>query len=146
LTLQSALRNFDARFEDFYAPLRSGCNQSKPLQVRRADQERAVVVKTTRITIETENLLVVHRAKTTETWCTACCANVEVIMLERDSLSEDIPSSYLGVWLRTGKLHLWRTAQGSAQLCLPSLLQCIQAEAVPRLGEPKTHPKTGEKR
>jgi hypothetical protein len=57
-----------------------------------------VVVKTTRITIETENLLVVRRGKTIVTWCPACCADVEVMTLEGDSLGEDIPSSYL----RTG--------------------------------------------
>ena len=31
--------------------------------------ERAVVVKTTRITIETETPLIVHRAKAIVTWC-----------------------------------------------------------------------------
>ena len=102
------------------------------------------MVKTTRITIETENLLVVRRAKTIVSWCPACCADVEVMMLEGDSLGEDIPSSYLGDWLATGKLHLWRPAEGSDQLCLPSLLQCFQAEAIPRLGIPKTDSKTGD--
>ena len=33
-----------------------------------------MVVKTTRITIETESLLVVHRGKTIVTWCPACGA------------------------------------------------------------------------
>jgi len=103
-----------------------------------------VVVKTTRITIETQNLLVVRRGKAIVTWCPACCADVEVMMLEGDCLGEDIPSSYLRDWLRTGKLHLWRPAEGSAQICLPSLLQCFEAEAFPRLGIPKTNPKTGD--
>jgi len=103
-----------------------------------------VVVKTTRITIETESLLVVRRGKTIVTWCPACCADVEVMTLEGDSLGEDISSSYLRDWLATGKLHLWRPAEGSAQLCLPSLLQCLQSEAVPRLGLPTTNPKTGD--
>jgi hypothetical protein len=102
------------------------------------------MVKTTRITIETESLLVVRRGKTTVTWCPACCADVEVMSLEGDSLGEDIPSSYLNDWLGTGKLHLWRPAEGSAQLCLPSLLQCFQAESVPRLGIPTTNQKTGD--
>jgi len=101
-------------------------------------------MKTTRITIETETPLIVHRAKAIVTWCPACCADVEVMMLEGDSLRQDISSSYLGDWLRTDKLHLWRPAEGSAQLCLPSLLQCFQAEADPRLGIPKTDPKQGD--
>ena len=103
-----------------------------------------MVVKTTRIIIETENLLVAHRAKTIVTWCPACCADVEVMTLEGDNLGDDIPSSYLRDWLGTGKLHLWRPAEGSAQICLPSLLQCFKAEAVPGLGIPKTDSKTGD--
>jgi hypothetical protein len=106
--------------------------------------ERAVVVKTTRITIETENLLVVRKGKTIVTWCPVCCAEVEVMMLEGDSLGETIPSSYLADWLKTGRLHLWRPAEGSAQICLPSLLRCFEAEAVPRLGNPKTDQEKGD--
>jgi hypothetical protein len=103
-----------------------------------------VVVKTTRITIESENLLVVRRGKTIVTWCPACCADVEVMMLEGDSLGKDIPSSYLADRLKTGKLHLRRSAEGSAQICLSSLLQCFEAESVLRLGNPETYSKTGE--
>ena len=88
-------------------------------------------MKTTRITIETENLLVVRKGKTIVTWCPACCADVEAMMLEGDSLGEDIPSSYLADWLKTGKLHLWRPAEGAAQICLPSLLQCFEARPFP---------------
>jgi hypothetical protein len=120
----------------------------QPIEVAagaKGGSERAVVVKTTRITIETENLLVVRRGKTIVTWCPACCADVEVMMLEGDSLSEDIPSAYLADRLATGKLHLWRSAEGSAQVCLPSLLQCFEAEAVRGLGNTATDSKTGDK-
>jgi Fe-S oxidoreductase len=113
-----------------------------PLQERRADW--SVVVKTTRITIETENLLVVRKGKTIITWCPACCADVEVMMLEGVSPDKDLPSSYLTDWLATGKLHLWHPAEGSAQICLPSLLLCFEAESVPRLGNSKTDSKTGD--
>jgi hypothetical protein len=103
------------------------------------------MVKTTRITIETENLLVVRGGKTIVTWCPACCAEVEaMMMLDGDSLSEDITPSYLRDWLGTGKLHLWRPAESSAHICLPSLLRCFEAESVPRLGNPKTDSNTGD--
>ena len=35
-------------------------------------------------------------------------------------------------------------AMTNAQICFPSLLQCFEAEAVPRLGNPKTDSKTGD--
>ena len=41
-----------------------------------------MVVKTTRITIETESLLVVRRGKTIVTWCPACCAEAEAMTLD----------------------------------------------------------------
>jgi hypothetical protein len=40
-----------------------------------------MVVKTTRITIETGGLLVVHKGRTFETWCACCCAQTEAITL-----------------------------------------------------------------
>ena len=67
--------------------------------------EHAVVVKTTRITIETESLLVVRRGKTIVTWCPACCAQAEAMTPERDSLGDSIPSALLRGWLAAGKLH-----------------------------------------
>jgi hypothetical protein len=90
--------------------------------------ERAVVVKTTRITIETESLLVVHRGKTIVTWCPGCCAEVEAITVQGDSLAEGIPSALLKEWLATGKLHFWGPDGGPVQFCLPSLLQCFASE------------------
>ena len=63
--------------------------------------ERAVVVKTTKITIETESLLVVHKGKSIVTWCPACDAEVEAMAVEGDSLWEGMPSAFLREWLAT---------------------------------------------
>jgi len=104
-----------------------------------------VVVKTTKITIETESQLVVHKTKTVVTWCPVCCAEVETMTLTAYGLGDGIPAAVLEGWLRTRMLHLWRHAEGADQICLPSLLQCFQAESVPRLGTPKTQHKTGDK-
>jgi hypothetical protein len=106
-----------------------------------------MVTKTTRITIETESLLVVRKGKTTVTWCPACCAEAEAMTLENDVASEDIPSSLLRDWLANGKLHQWSYDGGPTQICLKSLLQCLELEEARRLPEPKpTVPKTGEER
>jgi hypothetical protein len=107
--------------------------------------ERAVVVKTTRITIETESLLVVRRGKTIVTWCPVCCAEVEVMTVEGDRLGEGIPSALLRKWLATGKLHFWGPEEGPVQICLPSLLQCFASEDARSFQAPKrTAAKTGE--
>jgi hypothetical protein len=104
-----------------------------------------MVVKTTRITIETESLLVVRRGKTIVTWCPACCAEAEAMTLEGDSFAGDIPSTLLRNWLASGKLHLWNPDDGPARICLTSLLRCFESEDAGGLPDPKlTFPKTGE--
>jgi hypothetical protein len=103
------------------------------------------VVKTTRITIETESLLVVHRAKAIVTWCPICCANVETMTLTCDGRGEDFPSALLRELLANGKLHFWSPEGGPAQVCLTSLLQCFESEDVCKTPNPnRTFPKTGE--
>ena len=87
--------------------------------------ERAVAVKTTRITLETETLIVVRRAKATLAWCPDCRAEVDVITLDSHSLIEPATAAQIHEWRATGKLHLWQPANGSAQICVTSLLQCF---------------------
>jgi hypothetical protein len=87
--------------------------------------ERAVVAKTTRITVETETLIIVRRAKAILAWCPDCRAEVDVITLDHDSLIESATAAQIHEWQRTGKLHLWQPAHGLARICVTSLLQCI---------------------
>jgi hypothetical protein len=105
-----------------------------------------MVVKTTRITIETESLLVVHRGKAIVTWCPVCCVDVEAMTLEGDILGEDIiPPTLLRDWLADGKLHFWSPHSGPTRICLTSLLRCFESEDVRRLPTPKPMvPETGE--
>jgi hypothetical protein len=102
------------------------------------------VVKTTRITIETESLLVVRRGKTIVTWCPVCCAQAEAMTLESDGLGEDIPSSLLTGLLAAGNLHLCSADGGPDRICLASLLRCFESGDALRLPTPKPTPRTGE--
>jgi len=103
-----------------------------------------MVVKTTKITIETESLVVVHRGKTIVTWCPVCCAEREAMTLEGDSLGEDFPSTLLRDLLAAGKLHLWNSDGGPDRICLISLLRCFETLDALGLPTPKTTPTTGE--
>ena len=103
------------------------------------------MVKTTRITIETDSLLIVYRGGTFVAWCPVCCADVEAMTLEGHSLGEDIPSTLLRNWLAAGRLHLWSSDGGPPRICLTSLFRCFESEDARRLPTPKlTVPKTGE--
>jgi hypothetical protein len=83
-----------------------------------------VVLRTTRITVETESLMVVRRAKAVVAWCPDCHAEVDVITLSQDSFSEPTTAAHVQRWLGTGSLHLWQSAEGAVQMCVRSLLQC----------------------
>jgi hypothetical protein len=87
--------------------------------------ERAVAVKTTRITVETETLIIVRHAKAAMCWCPGCRAEVDVVTLDSDSLIEPATAAQIRQWQATGKLHLSQSANGLIQICVSSLLQCF---------------------
>ena len=89
-----------------------------------------MVLKTTRITVETDTLMVVRRARTISAWCPDCRAEVDAIALSSDSLAEAATAAQVQQWLDSSKLHYWQHADGPAQICVPSLLQCIESEGV----------------
>ena len=91
------------------------------------------MVKTTRITVETETLMIVRRAKAGLAWCPDCRAEVDVITLDNDSLAKSITAAHIEEWLGTGKLHLWQPAQGPTQICVSSLLRCFELDAVRKI-------------
>lgn len=80
----------------------------------------------TKITIETESLLVLNGRNARRAWCQACAAASEVIALENVGLISNLERSALEEWINSGNLHLSQTADGSTQLCLNSLLACVQ--------------------
>jgi hypothetical protein len=82
-----------------------------------------MAVRTTKITIETEGLLVVRQARTLVTWCPDCQAEVEVVLLAEDT-------AQLLSGLPTGALHIWSLPEGPVLICLRSLLQRSQSNDV----------------
>ena len=97
--------------------------RSSDKRKERAMAQRLTGLRTTRITVETESLMVVGRAKAVIAWCPDCHAEVDVITLTQDSFSEPITAAQVQRWLGTGKLHLWQPAEGAVQICVTSLLQ-----------------------
>ena len=83
----------------------------------------AMAVRTTKITIETEGLLVIRQARTVMTWCPGCQAEVDVVLLGEDT-------AQLLNGLPTGTLHIWSPPEGPVRICLPSLGQRSQSNDV----------------
>ena len=83
----------------------------------------AMAVRTTKITIETEGLLVIRQARTVVTWCPGCQAEVDVVLLGEDT-------AQLLSGLPTGSLHIWSPPEGPVLICLRSLVQRSQSNDV----------------
>jgi hypothetical protein len=133
------------QIEDFFGQFRPRCAQYQATAIAMGRSEHAVVVRTTKITIETESLLVVRKGRTVVTWCPTCCAQAEVMTLECDSLGRDILSALFTDWLAAGKLHSWSPDGGPTQICMKSLLQYLESEDARTLPNPnQLSPKTGE--
>ena len=91
------------------------------------------MLKTTRVTVETDTLMIVRRAKAVLAWCPDCGAEVNVIFLSSEGLADAATAEQLQHWLNRGKLHVSQLASGPVQICMPSLLQCFDGEEAQQL-------------
>jgi hypothetical protein len=123
--LSRFLKTFDPRWGDDTLN-RSLCGSDE-------QKERPSVKKTTKITIETETLVIVRRAKVTRGWCPDCRAEVDVIALESNTLVESSITGRIQERLGTGKVHSWQPANGPVQICFPSLLGCFESAEARRV-------------
>lgn len=98
-----------------------------------------MITRTTKITIETEGMMVVRQGRTVVTWCPECKAEVEAM------LCDDALLAQLLAGIRVGSLHVWRPADSTTQICLPSVLKTSQSSEVqqPHIRERRL-PKEGE--
>jgi hypothetical protein len=84
------------------------------------------VTKSTRITIETDSLLILHGRTSDRVWCRHCKAEVGTIAVENVGVISNLERAALEEWLNSGELHRLQTAGGSTSICLNSLLARVQ--------------------
>jgi hypothetical protein len=82
--------------------------------------------KHTRITIETESLLILRGRNSRRAWCPRCAAEAEVIALEEVGVISNLDQSAFEQWLNSPELHRSETPIGSTLICLNSLLARVQ--------------------
>lgn len=80
--------------------------------------------KTTRITIETERLLVIHRGAAVRVWCEQCASEVDMVPLESAAELAQVDVETIQHLLDNEKLH-WSQVGGPVRVCLNSLLESI---------------------
>lgn len=90
----------------------------------RANQAEAGMAKrTTRITVETERILIIRGANPVRSWCTQCAAEVDMVVPEAAGVLAQVDHSRIQRWLDAEELHAAQMKDGSARICLDSLLK-----------------------
>ena len=84
------------------------------------------MAKQTKITIETESLLILRGGNSNRAWCPRCAAEAEMITLENVGVISNLDRAAVEEWLNSGELHRSKSACGSARICLNSLLARVQ--------------------
>lgn len=84
------------------------------------------MAKQTKITIETDSLLILRGRSSRRAWCPLCAAEGEMIALEEVGLISNLERSALEEWLNSRNLHRLQSADGSTLICLNSLLTRLQ--------------------
>ena len=80
------------------------------------------MAKRTRITIETDSLLILRGRKSLRAWCPQCDAAAEMIPLKDAGAVSTLSAAEVKAWLESAGLHRITTAQGVVMICLNSLL------------------------
>jgi len=80
------------------------------------------MAKQTKITIETDSLLIVRGRSSARAWCPLCQADAEMIALDNVGVISNLDRPAVERWLNSGELHRSQATDGSALVCLNSLL------------------------
>jgi len=84
------------------------------------------MARQTRITIETESLMVLKGGSSLRGWCSRCQAESELIPVETVGVISNLTAGAVETWIESEELHHSRSADGSPLICLKSLLKRVQ--------------------
>ena len=84
------------------------------------------MAKQTKITIETESLLVLHGRTSIRGWCPQCGAEGEMVALESTAVVSNLAPAAVTEWFASQELHRSQAADGSPLICLNSLLKRVR--------------------
>jgi hypothetical protein len=84
------------------------------------------MTKQTKITIQTDSLLLLRGHSSTHALCPLCKAESEMVALEGLEVISNLDRTRVEEWINSGELHHLRGADGSPLVCLNSLLARIR--------------------
>lgn len=80
------------------------------------------MARSTKITIESDSLLMMRGRTSRRAWCTQCAEDAEMIALESTRVDSNLTPQEMAEWLNSGDLHRSQTPEGEHLICLNSLL------------------------
>lgn len=81
------------------------------------------MAKHTKITIETDTLLVMRGRKPLMAFCPACGVEVEMIPLEETGIVSNLTASEIEAWMQAEDMHRTHALNGALLLCLNSMVR-----------------------
>jgi len=88
------------------------------------------MAKKTKITIETDTVLVLRGRGSLRAWCPLCSAEAEMVALETLGVLSDLGPSTVEEWLNSQELHCSQAADGLQLICLNSLLGLVRRKNI----------------
>jgi hypothetical protein len=82
--------------------------------------------KETKITIETESILILRGRSSLRAWCPNCGSEVEMIPLDGVGVISNLVPSEVEAWIQSEDLHHTLAADGAPMICLNSILKRVQ--------------------
>ena len=84
------------------------------------------MTRQTKITIETDSLLFLRGRNSIRAQCPLCCGESEMVALENLQVVSNLDRPSLEEWINSGDLHRLENDDGSALICLNSLLALVR--------------------
>ena len=82
--------------------------------------------KQTKITIETDSLLILRGRTLPRAWCQECGGETEMIPLEGVGVISNLPATEVEQWIQFDDLHRSQGPDSGVRICLNSLLKRVQ--------------------
>jgi hypothetical protein len=83
------------------------------------------MTKQTKITVQTDFLLLFRGRNSRRARCPLCNEETDVVALENLQVISNLDRPSLEEWINSGELHRVQSDNGSPLICLNSLLACI---------------------
>ena len=80
----------------------------------------------TKITIESDSLLILRGRNSLRAWCPDCASEVEVIPLDGLGVISNLAPMEVETWIQSEDLHHVMAADGAPLICLNSMLKRVR--------------------